>query len=53
MSKRKVQRCLFASRLSFSELFDDISLILNVRRLHAVVDSFISAVEVCDCVNSA
>ena len=30
------KRCLFANRLSFSELFDDISLILNVRRLCVV-----------------
>ena len=52
-SKRKVQRCLSANRLSFSELFDDISLVLNVRRLCVVVDSLISAAKVCDCVISA
>ena len=46
-------KCLFASRLSFSELFDDISLVLNVRRLCVVVDSRISAAKVCDCVISA
>ena len=51
--KRKVQRCLFANRLSFHELFDDISLVLNVRRLCVVVDSLISAAKVCDCVISA
>ena len=51
--KRKVQRCLSANRLSFSELFDDISLVLNVRRLCVVVDSLISAAKVCDCVISA
>ena len=51
--KRKVQRCLSADRLSFSELFDDISLMLNVRRLCVVVDSLISAAKVCDCVISA
>ena len=51
--KRKVMKCLFASRLSFSELFDDISLVLNVRRLCVVVDSRISAAKVCDCVISA
>ena len=51
-SKRKVWRCLSANRLSFSELFDDISLVLNVRRLYVVVDSFISAAKVCDCVIS-
>ena len=50
--KRKVQRCLFVNRLSFSELFDDISLMLNVRRLCVVVDSLISAAKVCDCVIS-
>ena len=41
------------NRLSFSELFDDISLMLNVRRLCMVVDSLISAAKVCDCVISA
>ena len=35
------------NRLSFSELFDDISLMLNVRRLCVVVDSLISAAKVC------
>ena len=45
--KRKVQRCLSGNRLSFSELFDDISLMLNVRRLCVVVDSLISAEKVC------
>ena len=39
-----------ASRLSFSELFDDISLMLNVRRICVVVDSLISAAKLCDCV---
>ena len=39
--------------MSFSELFDDISLMLNVRRLCVVVDSLISAANVCDCVISA
>ena len=51
-SKRKVQRYLSADRLSFSELFDGISLVLNVRRLSMVVDSLISAAKVCDCVIS-
>ena len=46
-------RRVFASRLSFSELFDDISLMLNVRRLCVVVDSLISTAKVCDCVISA
>ena len=32
--KRRVQRCLFANRLRFSELFNDILLMLNVRRLY-------------------
>ena len=51
--KRKVQRCLFAIRLSFSELFDEIWLMLNVRSLCVVVDILISAAKVCDCVISA
>ena len=51
--KRKVQRCLSANRLSFSELFDDISLVLNVRRLCVVVDCLISAAKVRDSVISA
>ena len=38
--------------LSFSELFDDISPMLNVRRLCVVVDSLNSAAKVCDCVIS-
>ena len=42
--------CLFANRLSFSELFDDISLMLTVRRLCVVVDSLVSATKVWDCV---
>ena len=37
----------------FFELFDDISLVLKVRRLCIVVDSRISAAKVCDCVISA
>ena len=41
------------NRLSFSELFDDISLMLNVRRLCVVVDSLISAAKECDRVISA
>ena len=52
-SVRKVQRCLFTNRLRFSKLFDDISLMLNVRRLCGIVDSLISAGKVCDCVISA
>ena len=44
---------LFANELSFSELFDDISLMLNVRRLCVAVDSLISAAKVCGCVISA
>ena len=47
--KRKVQRCLSDNRLSFSELFDDILLVFNVRRLCVVVDS---AVKVYNCVIS-
>ena len=46
-------RRVSANRLSFSELFYDIWLVLNVRRLCVVVDSFISAAKVCDCVISA
>ena len=49
----KVQRCLSGNRLSFPELFDDISRMLNVRRLCVVVDSLISAAKECDCVISA
>ena len=37
--KRKVRRCSSGNRLSFSELFDDISLMLNVRRLCVVCGS--------------
>ena len=47
------RRCVFANRLSFSKLFDDILPMLNMRRLCVVVDSFISATKVCDCVISA
>ena len=39
--------------MSFFELLDDISLVLNVGRLCVVVNSGIIAVEVCDCVISA
>ena len=44
--KRKVQRYLSANRLSFAELFDEISLVLNARRLCVVVDSLLSAAKV-------
>ena len=50
---RKVKSCLSANTLSFSELFDDSSLVLNVRRLCVVVKGRISAAEVFDCVISA
>ena len=40
---------LSAKRLSFSEVFDDISLLLNMKRLCVVVDSLISAAKVYDC----
>ena len=33
-------------------VFDDISLMLNVRRVCVVVDSLISASKVCDCMIS-
>ena len=50
--KRKVKRCLSANGLSFSELFDDISLVLYVKKLCVVVDSDVSVppkcVIVCD-----
>ena len=55
--KIKVQRCLFANRLSCSALFDGISLMLNVRRLCVVLESVISATiiitigRVCICLN--
>ena len=51
--KRKVKVCLSGNRLGFSELFNDISLVLNVRILCVVVDSRISAAIVCDFVISA
>ena len=38
------------SRRVYLAIFDDISLMLNVRRLCVVVDSLISAAKVCDCV---
>ena len=50
---REKSRCLSGNRFSFSELFDDISLMINARRLCVVVDSLISAAKVCDCVISA
>ena len=50
---RVLQRCLFAYRLGFSDLFDDISLMLNVRELCVVVDNLLSAAKVSDCVISA
>ena len=51
-SKRKVQRSLPANRLSFSELFDYISLVLNVRRLCIDMGSRIRAAKMCACVIS-
>ena len=39
--------------MSFCEVFDDILLLLNVKRLCVVVDGLISAAKVCDCVISA
>ena len=52
--KRKVLRCLSANRLSFSEFFDYISLVLDVGRLICVVvDSLISAAKKCNCAISA
>ena len=51
--REKVQRCLSGNRLSFSELFDDISHMLNVSRLCVVVDSLIPVAKVCDCVISS
>ena len=44
--KRKVERGLTANCLSFSELSDDISLVLDVRRLCVVEDSRISVISV-------
>ena len=38
--------CVSANRLSFSQLFGDILLVLNVTRLCVVVDSLISATKV-------
>ena len=51
--REKVQRCLSGNRLRFSELFDDISHMLNVSRLCVVVDSLITVAKVCDCVISS
>ena len=51
--REKSKGVYFASRLSFSELFDNISLMLNMRKLCVVVDSLNSAAKVCDCVISA
>ena len=45
--------CLFANRLSFSELFVHILPTLNVGRLCVAVDSLISAPRVCCHVSSA
>ena len=50
---KEKSRCLSGNRLSFSELFNDISLVLNLRILCVVVDSRISAAIVCDFVISA
>ena len=46
-------KCLSGNKLSYSELFDDTSLMLNERRLCVIVDSLISAAKVFDCVISA
>ena len=46
----RIQRCLSANSLCFSELFNEISVVLNAQRLCVVVDSLISAGKVCDCV---
>ena len=51
--REKSRGRLSGNWLSFSELFDDISLMLKVRRLCVVVGSLISAAKVCDCVISA
>ena len=52
-SVREKSRGVYLAIGCFSELFDDIALKLNVRRLCVVVDSLISAAKVCDCVISA
>ena len=52
-SVREKSRGVYLAIGCFSELFDDISLKLNMRRLCVVVDSLISAAKVCDCVISA
>ena len=51
--REKSRGRLSGNWLSFSELFDDISLMLKVRRLCVVVGSLISAAKVCDCMTSA
>ena len=54
-SVREKRRCTVYLPIGwvFSELFDDISLVLNVRRLCVVVDSRNSAAKVCDSVISS
>ena len=47
--REKSRGRLSAKRLSFSKLFDDISLVLNVKSLCVVVDSLISTAKVYGC----
>ena len=51
--RQKSRGVYLAIRLSFFELYDDILLMLSVRRLCVVVDSLIKAAKLCDCVISA
>ena len=49
-SVREKSRGVYLPIGEFSELFDDIPLVLDMRRVCVVVDSLISAEKVCDCV---
>ena len=42
-------RGVICQKAEFFEVFDDISLLLNMKRLCVVVDSLISAAKVYDC----
>ena len=48
--REKSRGNLSGNRLSFSELLDDISIMLNARRICLVVDNLVNAAKVCECV---
>ena len=48
LNKTSVREKFRGVYLPMGEIFDDISLVLNVRRLCVAVDSLISAAKVCD-----